>query len=109
MSGVTQTVELLLFLGVFYLALPSVIVWGWVRWVRRTRPRGVSPKLWLIGFILATASVLVAASSIVYAQATSGFAFYDPRLMRIFRLGGRLSISGTLFASIGVWLRSSLR
>jgi hypothetical protein len=31
MSGVTQTVELLLFLGVFYLALPSVIVWGWVR------------------------------------------------------------------------------
>jgi hypothetical protein len=98
MRDVFQTVETVLFLGGFY-----------VRWKRWPRPRGVLPILSLIGFILTTASALVAASSIVYAQATSGFAFYDPRLMRIFRLGGRLSISGTLFASIGAWRRSPIR
>jgi hypothetical protein len=109
MSDVIQTVETVLFLGAFCVGLPFAIVWGWVRWKRRPLARGVPPALLLIGFNLATASVLVGASSIVYAHVIGGFAFYDPLLLKIYRLGVLLSISGTLFASLGVRRSGPLR
>jgi hypothetical protein len=41
----------------------------------------------LIGFTLASASGLLAVSSVLYAHAIGGFPFYDPRLLRIYRWG----------------------
>lgn len=80
MSNVIQTVELLLFLVVFYMALPSAIVWGWLRWARSPRTGGVSGIFSLIGFTLATAWALVAASSLIYARVIGASPFTIPFL-----------------------------
>jgi hypothetical protein len=39
----------------------------------------------------------------------SGFPYYDPLLMRIFGVGGVLSLSGLILGVGGVWRTSSLR
>lgn len=83
-----------------YVALPAVLVVGWVRWVRRGRTGVVWPSL--IGFSLGTASALLAVGAILYARAAGGFPFYDPSLLRIYRWGLLLSIAGLIFGAVGL-------
>lgn len=77
--------------------------------MKRTQPRTWPALLSLVGFALATASSLLAASSMSYAHAIGGFPFYDPLLLRIYGWGALLSLSGTVFAFIGVWRPGPLR
>src|SRR5690348_2244858 len=100
--------ELLTFLGL-YAGIPLLLIWGWIRWAIRPASRTVCSALSLLGFVLATASALLAASSIVYAHAIGGFPFYDPRLLRIFRCGAALSLLAILFGIAGIWRSSPLR
>jgi hypothetical protein len=102
-------IESALFVITFYIALPSVVIWGWIRWAKHSWPRGVLPLLSVTGFALATASALLAASAIVYAQVFVGFAYHDPRLMRVFGWGFLISASGSVCAMAGIWRRSPLR
>jgi hypothetical protein len=92
-----------------YLVSPVMLVWGWVRWAGRPRLLNVASVLSFSGFFLANASALLAVSTIIYAFFIHGFAFYDPRLMRIFRRGILLSLGGLMFGIGGVWRRNSLR
>lgn len=69
-------------LGV-YVALPAVLVVGWVRWARRREIGRTWPSM--AGFSLCTASALLAVGAMLYARAVGGFPFYDPSLMRIYR------------------------
>src|ERR1700739_4293558 len=91
-----------------YMVMPVVIVWGWLRWKKRTQPRNVFSTLSLIGFTFATASGLLAVFSIAYAIAFR-FRFYDPTLLKIFGLGFLLSLVGFLFAVCGAWRPNPLR
>jgi hypothetical protein len=86
-----------------------VLIWGWLRWATHSQPRTLYSTLSLIGFALATASGLLAITSMLYAYATGGFRYYDPMLLRIFRWGGLLSIAGIVFAIGGVRKSSALR
>ena len=63
----------------------------------------------LIGFALATISALLAISTAIYAKAIGGFQFYDPTLLRIYRYGALLSLSGMVFSIAGLWKPSVLR
>lgn len=72
--GVVESVLMVLIVGV-YLALPVLMIWSWVRWSTRTQPRTLFSILSLIGFTLATASGLLAVSSLLYAHAIGGFQF----------------------------------
>jgi hypothetical protein len=92
-----------------YISLPLAIVWGWVRWWRVTQPRTLFSLVSLVGFTLATASGLLAISTVVYADEIGGFPFYDPLIMQIYRWGDWLSLSGMVFALIGVWRQGPLR
>ena len=92
-----------------YFVLPIALIWGWARWINLAKPRTAASILSLAGFVLATASALLAVSSIAYAQGIHGFRFYDPRLMRIFRCGVLLSLGAIVFGLGGVWRPSSLR
>lgn len=109
MNKAAGSVVLVLFVVGVYIALPAVMTWGWVRWWKRTQPRTPFSILSLIGFTLATASGLLAISAMLYARAVGGFPFYDPLLLRIYRWGALLSLSGIVFAVIGVWRPSPLR
>jgi len=92
-----------------YLGSPTVLIWGWIRWVKRPKPRTLLPVLSLIGFVLATGSALLAIGSAAYALVIHGFQFYDPRLMRIYACGSLLSLGGIVLGIAGVWRPSSLR
>ena len=106
--GVVESV-LMLLIVVVYLSLPVLVIWGWIRWSTRTQPRTLFSILSLIGFTLATTSGLLAVSSLLYAHAIGGFPFYDPLLMRIYRWGGLLSLSGIVFGIAGVWRPGPVR
>lgn len=92
-----------------YIALPAVMIWGWVRWSKYTKPRTTFSTLSLIGFTFATASGLLAISAMLYARVAGGFSFYDHSLLRIYRWGALLSVAGMVFAITGLWRPSPLR
>jgi len=85
------------------------LAWGCGRWAKRKQPRTLSAALSVAGFSLATASALLAITSMLYAQAIGGFSFYDPRLLRIYRWGALLSFVGTVVALGGLWRPNLLR
>lgn len=91
-----------------YLVTPVSLIWGWTRWAGQPRQRTVAAILSLAGFVLATASALLAISSVAYAQ-VHHFPYYDPLLLKIFRWGGLLSLAGIVFGIGGVWRPSALR
>jgi hypothetical protein len=74
----SYVLPILFVLGV-YVALPVVLVAGWVRWVRRRQIGRTWPSL--AGFSLGTASALLAIGSMVYAGMIGGFRYYDPDLV----------------------------
>jgi hypothetical protein len=102
-------IPIVLFRVGFYLGVPALLIWGWVRWFRRTQPRTLPVILSLIGLALATASSLLAVSSVLYAHAIGGFPYYDPRLLRFYRWGAVLSLSGLVFGIAGVWRPGPVR
>src|SRR5882724_3164938 len=103
-----QAIFVLFVIGI-YIALPAVMIGGWVRWVKRREPRTAFATLSLIGFTLGTVSGLLAISAMLYARAGGGFSFYDPSLMKIYRWGALLSVAAMVFAIVGLWRPSSLR
>lgn len=107
--GALESVVVVLFAVGVYVGLPVLIIWGWMRWFKRTQPRTLPSILSLIGFTLATASGVLAVSSVLYAHAIGGFPFYDSRLLRIYRWGGLLSLSGIVFGIAGLWRPGPVR
>jgi hypothetical protein len=104
----TSAVLLILLVAV-YVSVPAVMISGWGRWYRRAQPHNAASILSLIGFTLATASVMLALGSVIYALAIGGFAYYDPLLLSIYRCGILLALAGFAFAVIGVWRPHDLR
>ena len=93
----------------FDIPILIILVWGWTRWASHRQPRGRQSILALMGFTLASASGLLAISSMLYAYVVGGFRYYDPLLLRIFVCGGLLSAAGTVFAIAGARESSALR
>ena len=82
----------------------GLVVWGWRRWLR-TEVRFPHPA-WRSGtaffaFLLATCSVLLAVSSLIWTLAIGGFPFYDPVLLWFYRWGFFLAASGLLLGLPG--------
>jgi hypothetical protein len=108
MSIAFQAFMILLFILGYFIS-PISIVWGWVRFARHEwHLRKIMPMLALCGFVLATASALLAIGTVIYAQ-FHHFPFYDPLLMKIFGAGFLLSLGGLFLGIIGMWRPSSLR
>ncbi|HLJ29053.1 MAG TPA: hypothetical protein VKY85_20250 [Candidatus Angelobacter sp.] len=103
-----QSFFVLFVLGIC-IALPAVMIWGWVRWAKHREPRTAFSTLSLVGFALGTVSGLLAIVAMLYARVVGGFSFYDPALMKIYRWGALLSVTAMVFAIIGLWRPSSLR
>jgi hypothetical protein len=89
--------------------IPVALVWGWMRWLKQAKKRSLISIMSLIGFALATASAMLGALTAVYAKAIGGFPYYDPTLLRIYRYGVLISLSGIVFGMAGLWRPSALR
>jgi hypothetical protein len=92
-----------------YLVAPVTLVWGWMKWFGQPKLRTVTSILALCGFVLASASALLAVSTIACALVVGGFRYYDPALMRIFGIGALLSLAASVSGFGGIWKASSLR
>jgi len=102
---------LFLVLGVCaWVVTPVLLIGGWMRWMKASKPKTICSIFSLLGFLFATSSALLAVASLTYAHAlTNGFPFYDPRLFRIYRWGALLSTVGFCLGVGGVWRKNSLR
>lgn len=101
-----------LFIGLLawvVLALPAVIVWGWVRWKRTPASRTVFSKLSFSGFLLANLSVLLAVSWIAFAHSATGSPVFNSLLLKLYSAGLLLAAIGMVLALCGVWRASALR
>jgi hypothetical protein len=103
-----ESVFLVAYVLCIYVALPVAILGGWIRWAKQPKLLALLSVLSMIGFFLATCSALLAFCGLLYAHAV-GFQFYDPRLMRFYRWGGYLSLSGIVLGIIGCFRRNTLR
>lgn len=106
MVPLSHVLPILFVLGA-YLALPVVLVVGWVRLARRRKTGSAWPSL--TGFSLGTASAVRAVGAMLYARAAGGFPFYDPSLLRIYRWGVLLSVAGLIFGAVGLRWSSPTR
>ena len=100
-------------LGLFALIVifagPVLMIWGWLDWALKPNAEGWLKFLSLSGFTFGSASVFLAAGSLAYSSSIGGFAFYDPLLMKIYRTGFLLSLSGLIFGLLGIWRKHLLR
>lgn len=92
-----------------YLLAPIMLIRGWIRWMNRREELGRPFFLSLVGFILSTASGVLAVSAIAYAVAIHSFQFYDPALLRIYAWGFLLSAGGIVLGLTGVSAPNALR
>jgi hypothetical protein len=109
MDRVATFIAIVLFEIVEYAVVPALIVWGWMRWFKRRRPIAVFSVLSLFSFALATVSAICAFWSILYARYAGGLPYYDPLLLKLFRLGSLASLAAMLVALAAVWRPSPLR
>jgi hypothetical protein len=94
---------------VVLIGLPPLMIWGWVRWAKRTQPRTAFSIMSWAGLSLATLSALLAISTLIYAQAIGGFPLYDPLLLKIYRWGLSISLVGIICAIGGIWRAGPVR
>ena len=106
MSASAQAIYgLLIILGIVG---PIMLTWGWIRWVLQREKRTVTAILSLIGFLLATASALIAVSFILVV-AFFGVYNLDPLWPSVFKIAAWLSLAGVVFGLGGMWRPSLLR
>jgi hypothetical protein len=109
MPGLVTTILIFTMLVMADVLTPALLVWSWIRLVRNRR---LSPKwtyLSAISLLFATASACLAIGAFVYGRTTGGFAYYDPRLMKIYRYGMLSSLSGITVGSVGAIRKNSIR
>ena len=98
------------FIGVaVHLGIACILYLGWRHLKVKSERYTIFSVLSLVGFGFGTASAVLAVSSIIYAQAIGGFRYYDPLLLRIYRWGFLLSVTGFLFSVGGIWRRNAWR
>ena len=91
----------------FFVSL-VVMVWGWIRWLRREKKWSILSFSSLIAFALASASALLAVAMLTCEVAIRGFND-DSVLMRICAWGALTSLSASVLALVGVWRPNSVR
>jgi hypothetical protein len=96
----------LLFFVVMCVGVPALFVWGWLRWLKIPRERGLVPQLSFAGFAGATASALLAISDVLYKLLT-GADYYQPLMG--YRWGYGLSFGACALALGALWRPSRLR
>jgi hypothetical protein len=87
---------------------PTMLIWGWIRWIRQPKQRSITSIFSLIGFLLATTSAVAAAASVLYAV-VHGLNYVDDWGIRIGPTATWLSLAGIVSGICGVWRPNSLR
>jgi hypothetical protein len=90
-------------------ALPAVMVWGWVRWAKSASARTLFSRLSMIGFVLANISVLLALSSLFFAHTMGSSPIQNSLLLKLSSAGLMLAALGVALAFCAVWRASALR
>jgi len=92
-----------------YLSVPIVLISGWMRWWRRSETESLVSRFALAGFATGNASAALALGSFIYSLVIGGFPYWDPPLIRIYRVGLLLSLGAMVLSLGGVMRRNALR
>ena len=106
--GVSAIALFTLLFVLSYLVAPAALAWGWARWTGRPKVWTISSTLSFVGFLLASASAVLAMSTVVYAS-NGGFETSYSFFYRVVGRGAVISLLATIFAIGGVWRQGSLR
>jgi hypothetical protein len=98
----------ILFAGIIFLGLPTVTIWGWLRWSQRRDTHEFFAIVALLAFAGATLSGLFALFAVGYVQARHITAF-DIRWIWILRIGLLVSAPSFALSLLGILRRSSIR
>ncbi|MBS1804655.1 MAG: hypothetical protein JST28_14930 [Acidobacteria bacterium] len=102
--------------GLGYIVAPSMLVWGWVRWVKQ-RPRSwtIFSIVSFAGFLLATASALYGIWMICFGvgggflTSSQGYSPDYGLFYKFVRRGVVISVIAVAFAIGGIWREGSVR
>jgi hypothetical protein len=92
-----------------YVAVPVLIVWGWIRYSSERDKLKAFSLISFAGFALATTSGLLVVGTSIFAQMIGGFVHYDQRLKWVFRLGILFTVASIVPSLIGIWRKNPLR
>jgi hypothetical protein len=87
---------------------PVMLTWGWIRWILQREKRTFTAILSFIGFLLATASALIAVAFILVA-AFFGVYNLNPLWPSVSKIAAGLSVAGVMLGLGGVWRPGLLR
>ncbi len=104
--NIGMSIAWLLFFVVICGVVPALFVWGWLRWLKIPRERGLFSQLGFAGFVAATASALLAISDVLYKLLT-GTDYFQPLMG--YRFGYVLSSAACALAVAALWRPSRLR
>ena len=99
----------LIFLLVTFLVWPIATIFGWYRWTGAEPDTSIVGVLSLSGHSFATLSLLLAVAAVFVGDTLGGFRFWDPSLLKIYRVGLALSVVGLTLAICGAWKSGPLR
>jgi hypothetical protein len=109
MTNVATTALFILIIAVIYVGVLAVAATGWVVFFQQKRPYSFSLLSSLTGLALATVSVIIAATLLVYVRLT-GITDFDPRFpFGTFSLGALFSLGAVPASLAGLWQRNPLR
>lgn len=94
---------LVVIVALFYVAPPILVIWGWSRWVKRSRPQPWQSIVSAVSLSLTTTTLFLALVTLAYAEAVGGFPYGgDPTLLGIYRAAFLLAISAIITSLIGM-------
>jgi len=93
----------------FYVAVPAGLVWGWIRLLKNRQSQQTILAPSLAAFALGTLSAVLAIGATLVTSYAPGSTGPDPSLLRLYRMGALLSLTGIVLAVVGVLRPGPLR
>ena len=101
-----MTETIMMIVGVAaYIGIPVALISGWTKWRNWGREWSGLGALSILGFLLGTASVLLALATIL----RGAWPYYDPLLLKIYKSGVLILLAGLALALLGSVRRHHLR
>jgi len=93
----------------FFSAIAALLIWGWARYFKQPRVRGLLPAMSVGGLALVSISVLIGVGGFIRQLFNPGLLYFDPILQRMVGIALLVSLLAVAFSLLGVWSKNPVR